>query len=116
VENRSAISGFAPGALEAMEACPWPGNVREMENRIRRAVIMSDGPQIGVEDLGLPPRELTNPAINLREVRDAAEYKVMVMALARADGNIVKAASMLGVSRPTLYDLMHHHGVKAQMP
>ena len=110
------LMAFTEEALAAIEEHQWPGNVRELENCIKRAVIMSDGPQIGGEDLGLPPREQANPAIDLRAVRDAAEYKVMVMALARADGNIVKAASMLGVSRPTLYDLMHHHGVKAQMP
>ncbi|MBZ2209720.1 PEP-CTERM-box response regulator transcription factor [Massilia soli] len=110
------LMAFADAALAAIEEYQWPGNVRELENCIKRAVIMSDGPQIGVDDLGLPVSPIHEAAINLREVRDAAEYKVMVMALARSDGNIVRAASMLGVSRPTLYDLMHHHGVKAQVP
>ena len=110
------MMAFADDALAAIEDYQWPGNVRELENCIKRAVIMSDGPQIGAPDLGLPAKENAGAAVNLREVRDAAEYKVMVMALARSDGNIVKAAHMLGVSRPTLYDLMHHHGVKAQVP
>ena len=83
-----------------------------MENCIKRAVIMSDGPQIGVDDLGLPDAPVLEQAVNLRAAREAAEYGVMVKALARADGNILKAAELLGVSRPTLYDLMNHHGIK----
>ncbi|MES3020552.1 MAG: PEP-CTERM-box response regulator transcription factor [Pseudomonadota bacterium] len=109
-EGRPSM-GFNEEALMAIEQYGWPGNVREMENCIKRAVIMSDGPQIGAADLGLPLAQSEAP-LNLRQVRDAAEYKVMVMALARADANIVKAAELLGVSRPTLYDLMNHHGIK----
>ncbi len=107
-----AVRGFSQDALVAIEEYDWPGNVREMENCIKRAVIMADGPHIGADDLGLPGAPATEESLNLRQVRDAAEYKVMVMALARADGNIAKAAELLGVSRPTLYDLMAHHGVK----
>ncbi|MBV6321877.1 PEP-CTERM-box response regulator transcription factor [Duganella violaceipulchra] len=110
-ESRSALH-FSPEALAAIEAYPWPGNVREMENCIRRAVIMADGPQITPSDLGLPDSAAAEASVNLRQARDAAEYKVMVQALARVDGNIVKAAELLGVSRPTLYDLMNHHGLK----
>jgi putative PEP-CTERM system response regulator len=103
---------FAADALAAIEAHGWPGNVREMENCIKRAVIMSDGPLIAQGDLGLPEAPAPEDALNLRQARDAAEYKVMVRALARVDGNILKAAELLGVSRPTLYDLMNHHGIK----
>lgn len=110
-ESRSALH-FSPEALAAIEAYPWPGNVREMENCIRRAVIMADGPQIAPQDLGLPDSVDSEASVNLRQAREAAEYKVMVQALARVDGNIVKAAELLGVSRPTLYDLMSHHGLK----
>ncbi|PHV22647.1 PEP-CTERM-box response regulator transcription factor [Janthinobacterium sp. BJB446] len=113
-EGRSNLH-FSAGALQLIEAYGWPGNVREVENCIKRAVIMSDGPQIAVDDLGLPASAQAAPAdesINLRQAREAAEYKVMVRALARADGNIAKAAELLGVSRPTLYDLMGHHGIK----
>ena len=113
-EGRASLH-FSSDALQAIEAYDWPGNVREVENCIRRAVIMSDGPQIAADDLGLPASAQATPvdeAINLRQAREAAEYKVMVRALARADGNIAKAAELLGVSRPTLYDLMGHHGIK----
>jgi len=113
-EGRPSLH-FDPEALAAIEAYAWPGNVREMENCIKRAVIMADGAQIVVDDLGLPglpvPAALDEP-INLRQAREAAEYRVMVKALARVDGNIVRAAELLGISRPTLYDLMNHHGIK----
>jgi two-component system NtrC family response regulator len=110
-EGRSALS-FCDDALAAIEEYNWPGNVRELENSIRRAVIMADGAQITARDLGLPSNGELGEPINLRQVRDAAEYRVMVMALARTNGCIVKAAELLGVSRPTLYDLMHHHGIR----
>ena len=113
-EGRGSLH-FSAGALQLIEAYGWPGNVREVENCIKRAVIMSDGPQIGADDLGLPASAQAASAdesINLRQAREAAEYKVMVRALARADGNIARAAELLGVSRPTLYDLMSHHGIK----
>ncbi|MFS2002588.1 PEP-CTERM-box response regulator transcription factor [Duganella sp. CT11-25] len=110
-ESRSMLS-LGAEALAAIEAYAWPGNVREMENCIKRAVIMADGPQITPLDLGLPQSGAGEEDLNLRLARDAAEYRVMVKALARADGNIVKAAELLGVSRPTLYDLMNHHGLK----
>lgn len=108
-ESRSLLV-FSAEALAAVEAYHWPGNVREMENCIRRAVIMADGPQITPSDLGLP--ESQQEMLNLRQVREAVEYQVMVKALARTDGSIVKAAELLGISRPTLYDLMSYHGLK----
>jgi two-component system NtrC family response regulator len=111
-ESRSSLH-FAPDALAAIEGYAWPGNVREMENCIKRAVIMADGNTIVAEDLGLPDVDAEESPLNLRQVRDEAEYKAIVRALARADGNIVKASEMLGVSRPTLYDLMGRHGIKA---
>jgi len=111
-EGRSALN-FAPDAIAAIEAYNWPGNVREMENYIKRAVIMADGSTIVTDDLGLPGEGAEEQPINLRQVRDEAEYKAIVKALARVDGNIVKASEVLGVSRPTLYDLMARHGIKA---
>ena len=111
-EGRPSAS-FSEDALIAIEEYGWPGNVRELENCIKRAVIMSDGPQICARDLGLPATPQGEAPVNLRHARDAAEYRVMVMALARADGNIAKAAELLGVSRPTVYDLMNYHGIRA---
>jgi two-component system NtrC family response regulator len=110
-EGRSSLN-FSDDAMAMIESHPWPGNVREMENIIKRAVIMADGPQIVGEDLGLGDSPAADDFMNLRQVRDEAEYKAIIRALARVDGNIVRAAELLGVSRPTLYDLMSRHGIK----
>jgi two-component system NtrC family response regulator len=111
-ESRSNLH-FSNEAMVAIESHPWPGNVREMENCIKRAVIMTDGPTIGADDLGLSAPLTEDEPLNLRQVRDEAEYKAIVKALARVDGNIVKASELLGISRPTLYDLMGRHAIKA---
>jgi two-component system NtrC family response regulator len=110
-EGRS-VRGFKQEALDAIEAYPWPGNVREMENCIKRAIIMADGPQITADDLGLSSTADAEQPINLRQVRDEAERKAIIKVLSRVDGNIVNAAELLGISRPTLYDLIHRHGLK----
>ena len=110
-EGRSSLN-FSQEALATIEGHSWPGNVREMENCIKRAVIMADGPQISVEDLGLQASPKAEEHLNLRQVREQAELKAMVKVLGRVDGNITKAADLLGISRPTLYDLMNHHGFK----
>ncbi|HNA28419.1 MAG TPA: PEP-CTERM-box response regulator transcription factor [Thiobacillaceae bacterium] len=109
-----ALRGFGPDAIQAIEAHPWPGNVREMENTIKRAVIMSDGPQVSQADLGMAPlaEASDNEPLNLRQVRDEAERGAVVRALARSNGNVAHAAEMLGISRPTLYDLMNRFGLK----
>lgn len=115
-EGRSGLS-FSPAALGMIENHAWPGNVRELENCIKRAVIMSDGPQIQPEDLGLRGASAGMPTeeepINLRQIRDEADYQAVVRALARTNGNIARASELLGISRPTLYDLMGHHGIKS---
>jgi two-component system, NtrC family, response regulator len=110
-EGRS-IRGFTPDALAAIQSYAWPGNVREMENAIKRAVIMANGPQIGIEDLGLHAPDTSPEPINLRQVRDAAERSAIIKVLGRVDGQITEAAQLLGVSRPTLYDLLNRHGIK----
>jgi len=111
-QNRGAMT-LREDALRAVESYSWPGNVRELENCIKRAVIMADGNQITVDDIGLDTghnEELMS--LDLRQVREDAEKRVIIMALGRADGNVLKAADMLGISRPTLYDLMHRYGLK----
>ncbi len=112
-EQSRGIMTLREDALRAIESYPWPGNVRELENCIKRAVIMADGNQITVDDIGLSTVQ-NEQAMNLdlRQVREEAEKRVIITALGRADGNVLKAADMLGVSRPTLYDLMHRFGLK----
>lgn len=112
-QNRRNLS-LSEDALRAIEAHTWPGNIRELENCLKRATIMADGSQVKAEDLGLPTvvGEAAEPSFDLRTVRDEAEQKAVIAALARANGNVLKAAELLGVSRPTLYDLMHRLGLK----
>jgi two-component system NtrC family response regulator len=112
-EQRRGSMTLRPDALAAIEAHLWPGNVRELENCVRRAVIMADANQISAADLGLEAPDGDDLApLNLRQVRDDAERTAVVKVLGRVNGNIVKAADILGVSRPTLYDLMHRFGLK----
>jgi two-component system NtrC family response regulator len=111
-ESRTALH-FSSEAIGAIEAYPWPGNVREMENCIKRAVIMTDGSTIAADDLGLSGPAPEEEPLNLRQVRDEAEYRAIVKALARVDGNIVKASELLGISRPTMYDLLARHAIKS---
>jgi two-component system, NtrC family, response regulator len=112
--GRSTLS-FTQEAVDALEAHQWPGNVRELENCVKRAVIMADAAQIAVEDLGLSHASADAAPVNLRQVREDAEKKTIIRVLSRVDGNIVSAAGMLGISRPTLYDLLNRYGLKAQM-
>jgi two-component system, NtrC family, response regulator len=102
------VRGFTPDALAAIEAWGWPGNVRELENRVKRAVIMADASHVTAIDLDLDNMEEdAEPlAINLRAIREAADRAAIRRALARAEGNISGTARLLGISRPTLYDLM----------
>lgn len=110
-EGRATLH-LSQDAVAAIERYDWPGNVREMENCVMRAVIMADGQQITAEDLGLSVEGREAEPLNLRQVRDEAERKAVVKAITRMDGNILKAAELLGVSRPTLYDLMSRHEIK----
>ena len=107
------IKGFTPQAIEAIETYGWPGNVRELENRVKRAVIMADGTQITLEDLELPSKDdkAEQEPFNLREVREKAESRAILRALARTDGNVSKTSELLGVTRPTLYNLMKKYGI-----
>jgi len=110
-EHGKKIPGFDQNALLAIENYQWPGNVRELENKIKRALIMFEGNQITVEDLELEDVDEQSMAFNLREVREKAEKKAVRRALNHANGNIAHASELLGVSRPTLYDLIKKLGI-----
>jgi len=115
-QRRSGLS-FADDAIRAIEQHPWPGNVRELLNAVKRASIMAETDRLSSADLGLPTPAADETAdagsdLDLRTVREAAERQAIVAALGRTGGNIVKASEMLGVSRPTLYDLMRRLTIK----
>ncbi|MCY7339394.1 MAG: PEP-CTERM-box response regulator transcription factor [Sphingomonas bacterium] len=108
-EYQVKVQGLAPDAIEAVDGYPWPGNVRELENRIKRAVIMADGKLLGAADLDLSQHSGERPAINLRAAREVADRKAIRQALTRTENNISSAAKLLGISRPTLYDLIKQY-------
>jgi two-component system NtrC family response regulator len=110
-EHRRPIKGFAPDALKAIQAYPWPGNVRELENRISGAVIMTEGRYLSADDLGLPRAEKNVEWLNLRMARQRAEREAIGQALAVAGGNLSRAAELLGITRPTLYDLLEKNDI-----
>jgi two-component system NtrC family response regulator len=114
-EMRRPVPTLGDDAVRALEAHRWPGNVRELQNMLKRAVIMCEDDRITAPDLSL--RAATEPAddnatLDLRTVRENAERQALITALARTDGNIVRAAEMLGISRPTLYDMMNRLQIK----
>ena len=112
-QKGSARRGFTDAAMAAMATYSWPGNVRELENKVRGAAIMARGPIITAEELGLTAPEAAGPVFNLREVRARAERQAVRHALHMTDGNISRAAELLGVSRPTLYDLLETHSLRS---
>lgn len=107
-EQGKKIKGFTREASAAIESHQWPGNVRELKNRIKRAVIMADGKHITAEDLELKvPEDMSEVGgFDLREIRESAEREVIMKALNNTGGKVAPAAELLGVSRPTLYDLI----------
>jgi two-component system, NtrC family, response regulator len=108
---KTGVTGLSPDARAAIDAWRWPGNVRELENRVKRAVIMADGKLVTAADLDLAAPD--DAPINLRAAREAADRHAIRHALARADGNISNTAKLLGVSRPTLYDLLKSYDLHA---
>ena len=113
-EMNPQVRGFAPDALAVIDGWPWPGNVRELENRVKRAVIMADGKLVSAEDLDLRDGgDDEAPALNLKSARELADRRVIRHALARSDGNISNSARLLGISRPTLYDLLKQYDLHA---
>jgi len=111
-EQRRGAMTLLPDAVAAIESQDWPGNVRQLENIVKRAVIMADGSTIGAADLGFSSGDMEGTALNLRQVREEAERNAVLRVLGRVNGNLSKAAELLGVSRPTLYDLMDRFGLR----
>ncbi len=113
--NVGALS-LSQEAAEAIDSYGWPGNVRELENRIKRAVIMTDGKSVTAGDLdlqaGVVPGDDVLP-INLRAAREIADRKAIRQAMVRTENNISGAAKLLGISRPTLYDLLKQYRLQA---
>jgi two-component system NtrC family response regulator len=108
--HQRAVRGFTAKALKAIAAHPWRGNVRELENVVNSAVIMAEGRQIGPEALRLGAAG--EDVLDLRQVRTEAERRAIQRAMAKAGGNLSRVADLLGVSRPTLYDLLDKHDLK----
>ena len=112
-EMNPQVRGFAPDALAAIDGWPWPGNVRELENRVKRAVIMTDGKLVSAEDLDLDDAEGSeHEALNLKSAREQSDRRMIRQALARSEGNISSTAKLLGISRPTLYDLLKQYDLQ----
>jgi two-component system NtrC family response regulator len=115
-ESATKLRGMSDDALAALQNYGWPGNVRELENKLRAAVIMAEGQLIHAADLGLDAPVTAPPQLNLAEVRLHAERQALIQALALAQNNVSRAAELLGVSRPTLYDLLERCGVRVTNP
>lgn len=113
-DQRRRAPTLTDDAIRALERHSWPGNVRELQNLVKRASIMADGDRIAAADLGLSAGDepIESGDLDLRTVREKAERQAVVAALARVDGNIARASELLGVSRPTLYDLMARLQIK----
>ncbi len=115
-QNKVKVTGFTPQAIQAIEQYDWPGNIREMENKIKRAVILNDGTLINEKDLGLSPVETEQNKfpLNLKAVREAAETAAIKRALSYCDYNISNTAKILGVTRPTLHSLLDKYHIQTE--
>lgn len=105
------VKGFTQKALLAIEQYEWPGNVRELENRVKRSVIMADGAQVSEQDLEMEVMEGQTEPFNLRQVRESAEHRALLRALNYSENNVSRTAEMLGITRPTLYNLLRKYNI-----
>jgi DNA-binding NtrC family response regulator len=115
-ENYTKLRGYTKSALRALRAHSWPGNVRELLNRIRRAIVMCDGPMITPHDLCLDVETPDQPTLNLDAARFEAEKSTLLAALRKTGWNARKSADLVGVSRATFYRLLERHGFTAEQP
>jgi two-component system NtrC family response regulator len=113
-ENQRGALKFTKEALRALEHHVWPGNVRELDNRVRRAVIMAEGNRVTPADLELECATNPQPTRSLKEAREALERELIQQALRKHGGKIAPAAQELGISRPTLYELMDKLGLRRE--
>jgi two-component system, NtrC family, response regulator len=116
-EQRKPLIGFTAEAIAALTAHKWPGNVRELENRIKRAVVMAEGRYVTPSNLELQGTGGTEgEALTLRGLRESREKDLVRLAMEKVNGNVSRAAAELGISRPTLYQLLARYGLKRQDP
>jgi two-component system NtrC family response regulator len=113
-KNHKKVSGFTQQAIRAMESHGWPGNVRELENRIERAVIMAKTPKLTADNLQLSATAEKYQGMKLKEARESLEKELVLKALVKNKGNLTKVAAELGISRPTLYEMMEKLGLERQ--
>jgi two-component system NtrC family response regulator len=113
-EMQSKVKSFTPEAAQAIEAYAWPGNVRELESRVKRSIIMADGSYVTAQDLQLEESAKEDAPLNLKEVREDAERRAIVRAMSHCNENISDAANLLGITRPTLYNLLDKLGLKSK--
>jgi two-component system, NtrC family, response regulator len=111
IEAKKKLTGFTPEAIDALESYRWPGNIRELENKIKRAVVMAEGKRVKPEDLDMV-NDGEKQVVGLKEAREAVERKLVLSALARNQDNMTRTADELGISRPTLYELMEKLGIE----
>jgi two-component system NtrC family response regulator len=111
-ENKKKVTGFTPQAMKALGSYDWPGNIRELENRIKRAVIMAEGTKLTPEDLELISPSTKYEERGLRGARETVEKDLIERVLMKNKGNITKAAKELEISRPTLYEMMEKLGIE----
>jgi two-component system NtrC family response regulator len=110
-ELKKPAKRFLKTALDAIRSHTWPGNVRELQNRVKRAMVLAEGPFIGPADLELETQSAPAAPATLREAREEAEREIIAKKLKDTNGNVSKAARDLGISRPTLYQLISRYGL-----
>jgi two-component system NtrC family response regulator len=111
-DQRKAITGFTSDAMAALTDYSWPGNVRELENRVKRAVVMAEGKSLTPASLELEQAGVSGKETTLKGSRESRDKELVLLAMERAQGNVSRAAAELGISRPTLYQLLDRYGLK----